>query len=140
MRDGYLHLPPVTDSVVELNFPLEPRKVYANPLTGKDEVAVMMGPLVYCIEDVDNESVDVDYVALTDGAVAKGTPKSIATVEDVIPLHTPGKTLVNSQWSTLYGSSPWKWSEETRDLVLVPYFLRMNRGGSGGMRVWNRRV
>ncbi|GES64124.1 DUF1680 domain protein [Aspergillus terreus] len=140
MRDGYLYLSAVRDSTVELDFPIEPRKVYANPLTGKNEVAIMLGPLVYCIEDVDNESVDMDYVALTDGPVGKGPPKKIATVEDVIPLHTPGKVLVNKQWSSLYGLSPWQWSSETVDMVLVPYFLRMNRGGNGGMRVWNRRV
>ncbi|KAL4888351.1 hypothetical protein BDV59DRAFT_188697 [Aspergillus ambiguus] len=139
-RDGYLYLPAVQDSTVELEFPIEPRKVYANPLTGKDEVAVMLGPLVYCIEDVDNKAVDVDYVALTDGPVGKGAPTKIATVEDVIPLYTQGKTLVNKQWSKLYGSSPWRWSDETIDMVLVPYFLRMNRGGNGGMRVWSRRV
>ncbi|PYH95631.1 DUF1680-domain-containing protein [Aspergillus ellipticus CBS 707.79] len=140
LRDGYLHLPVVENATVELNFPMEPRKVYANPKTGKDEVAIMMGPLVYCVEDVDNEGVDVDYVALVDGPVVKGQSKAIATMRNVVPLRAKAKVLENRQWGGLYGSSPWRWSEGTVELVLVPYFLRMNRGGKGGMRVWNRRA
>ncbi|RJE27632.1 DUF1680 domain protein [Aspergillus sclerotialis] len=140
MRQGYLHLSEVQNCTVKLHFPLEPRKVYANPMTGKNEVAIMLGPLVYCIEDIDNESVNVDYVALTDAPVRKGPPKNIATVEDVIPIHATGRVLQNAKWSSLYSSTPWQWSEQTVDLVFVPYFLRMNRGGNGGMHVWSKRV
>lgn len=140
LRNGYLHLPPVENSTIKLQFPFEPRKVYANPKTGKDEIALMLGPLVYCIEDVDNEFVNVDYVALADGSASTGYPKRIGTVEGVVPIHSPGKVLENSEWSGLYSTTPWKWSKETRDLVLVPYFLRMNRGGNGGMHVWSRRI
>ncbi|KAF9886285.1 hypothetical protein FE257_011898 [Aspergillus nanangensis] len=140
LRKGYLYLPAVQNATVQLEFPIEPRKVYANPKTGKNEVAVMLGPLVYCVEDVDNEAVDVDYVGLTDGPVVTGATKQIGTVQDVISLRTPGRVLTNSQWKDMYASAPWKWSEETIDVVLVPYFLRMNRGGNGGMHVWSKRV
>lgn len=140
MRQGYLHLPPLKNCTIQLHFPLDPRKVYAHPKTGKDEVALMLGPVVYCIEDVDNEPVLVDYVALTDGPIRTGTPKAIGTVDSVIPIHAAGKVLEDTERPSLYGSTPWQWSKETKELVFVPYFLRMNRGGNGGMHVWCRMV
>jgi hypothetical protein len=39
----------------------------------------------------------------------------------------------------LYASNPWKYSDE-KSLLYVPYFLRANRGGNGGMTVWARRL
>jgi DUF1680 family protein len=140
LRDGYLYLLATTNSTITLNFPLQPRKVYAHPKTGMDEICIMRGPLVYCIEDVDNANVDVDHVALVDGPVKDGAASNISTVEGVIPVHSPGKELVNSNWSSLHGSEPWKYSETSKDVVFVPFFLRMNRSGNGGMRVWIKRL
>lgn len=141
IRNGYLHIPPSNLSItsIGLTFSLKPRKVYANPKTDKDEVCLMRGPLVYCIEDVDN-AVDVDHVAVVDGPVEEAEARKIATVEHVVSLTTAGKELVNPTWSTLYGSEPWKYSDVEKPLVLIPYFLRANRGGNGGMRVWTRRL
>jgi hypothetical protein len=140
LRDGYLYLPATSNSTIKLNFSLQPRKVYAHPDTGKDEICIMRGPLVYCLEDVDNANIDVDHVALVDGPVKEGAAANIATVEGVIPIHSPAKELVNKKWPSLYGSEPWKYSETSTDLVFVPFFLRANRGGKGGMRVWIKRL
>lgn len=141
MKDGYIHLSASEDSdrTIILTFPLKPRKVYANPKTNKDEICIMRGPLVYCIEDVDN-AVDVDHIAIVDGPITEGPAKKIATVEDIIPVLATGKELVNPNWSSLYGSQPWKFSDEDKSLVYIPFFLRANRGGQGGMRVWTKRL
>jgi len=139
LKDGYLHLPPSEDTVVKLKLPLEARKFYANPKTGKDEIAIMRGPLVYCIEDVDND-VDVDDIALVDVSIKEAEPVSIAGVENVIPIMASGKELVQDTSSALYTSKPWNYSEGTKQLKFIPFFLRANRGGNGGMRVWNKRL
>ncbi|EED24227.1 DUF1680 domain protein [Talaromyces stipitatus ATCC 10500] len=140
LKDGYLYLPALTNTTINLTFPLQPRKVYANPRTDKDEICIMRGPMVYCIEDVDNPGVDIDHIALIDGPVADAPAATIAGVEDVVTVSSPGKELVNTNWSSLYGSEGWKYSESTKQLTFVPYFLRMNRGGNGGMRVWVKRI
>ena len=141
VKDGYIQLPATEEStrIINLTLPITARKVYANPKTNKDEVCIMRGPLVYCVEDVDN-SVDVDHIAVVDGPVKEAPAKKIATVEDVIPITATGKELVNPNWSSLYSSQPWKFSEEDKPLVYIPYFLRANRGGNGGMRVWAKRL
>jgi DUF1680 family protein len=140
LKDGYLYLPAATNTTINLTFPLQPRKVYAHPKTGKDEICIMRGPLVYCVEDVDNPGVDIDHIALIDGSVADAPAATIADVEDVVTINSPGKELVNTNWSSLYSSEGWKYGEPTKELTFVPYFLRMNRGGNGGMRVWVKRI
>jgi DUF1680 family protein len=138
VEKGYLYIPPSTDSKIKLTLPLKPRKMYAHPKTNKDEICIMRGPLVYCIEDVDNE-VDVDNIALVDGPLREGEPTTIATVEDVVPIIAAGKELVRGP-SSLYQSQPWQYSPDEKPLVYIPYFLRANRGGNGGMRVWTKRL
>ena len=140
VKDGYLYLPPTKDAQIKLTFPLKARKVYANPKTGKDEICIMRGPLVYCIEDVDNDLIDPDNIAIVNGPVKIAEPTKIGTVDQVIPIIATGKELVDSKWSSLYGSDPWKYKDEERQLIYIPYFLRANRGGNGGMRVWTKRI
>lgn len=141
VKDGYLYLPAVANTSITLTFPLHPRKVYANPRTGKDEICIMRGPLVYCVEDVDNPGVDIDHIALlADGTAPADAPAAtIASVEDVVTIHAPGKEVVNANWSSLYSAEAWRYGE-AKQFTFVPYFLRMNRGGNGGMRVWVKRI
>lgn len=133
VKDGYLYLPEGTDGKVEIVFNMEARKMYANPRTGKNEVCIMRGPLVYCIEDVDNE-VDIDNVALSSGSIRDGAPLEIQGHE-VIPVIAKGSELKSLDASKLYTDKPWGPGKE-KDLVFIPYYCRANRGGQGGMRVW----
>ncbi|OIW30432.1 DUF1680-domain-containing protein [Coniochaeta ligniaria NRRL 30616] len=140
MKAGYLYIPSATDTVVNLSFPLHPQKIFANPATGKDEVCLMRGPLVYCLEDVDNGDVNVDNVAFVDGPVSLGERIEIGPVHQAISINATGKELDTEGWSSLYGPKAWKYRAEEVKLVYVPYFLRANRGGDGGMRVWTKRL
>ncbi|KAK5279257.1 hypothetical protein LTR40_008063 [Exophiala xenobiotica] len=145
VKGGYLFIPSSkvqeTTRSISLKFALTPRKVYANPRTDKDEVCVMRGPLVYCLEDVDNPGIDVDNVAFVDGPIRLGETKKIGPLERVVPILATGKVLDTDGWEdSLYGPKPWKYKEEERQLVFIPYFLRANRGGNGGMRVWTKRL
>jgi DUF1680 family protein len=134
VRNGYLYLPASKDAEITLTFAMKPRKVFANPKTGKNEVCIMRGPLVYCIEDVDND-VDVDNVFVTPTEFKEGKATSIASVQDVVPVTAKGKEITNSNNMPLYGQKPWEFGDE-KELTFIPYFLRANRGGKGGMRVW----
>ncbi|ETI25852.1 hypothetical protein G647_02629 [Cladophialophora carrionii CBS 160.54] len=171
VRDGYLHIAvpvaphdgfsadvganPDAHSVttIRLSLGVAPRIMYANPLTGKDELCLARGPLIYCIEDVDNANTDVDVLALEDSPVREGPEMEIAGVEGVVPLIASGRQLALAQWEResgdhgqgqgrhgLYGSQPWRYEDRVRDVVVVPYFLRANRGGNGAMRVWTKRM
>jgi DUF1680 family protein len=166
LRDGYLHvaldrgaLNPVGPVTIRLSFHVAPRIMYANPQTGKDELCLARGPLVYCIEDVDNADTDIDVLALEDTPVREGPEMQIAGVEGVVPLIAKGKQLALARWEsecedggggqaqaqgqskrTLYGSRPWRYEDISQDVVAVPYFLRANRGGNGAMRVWTKRM
>lgn len=137
-KNGYLHIQSSLQLRVKLKFHMEARKVYTNPKTNKDEVCILRGPLVYCIEDVDND-VDVDNVVLTDQPLSEGKPLQIASMNSVIPVVAKGREIVDGQ-STLYRSAPWSYSSVEKDLTYVPFFLRANRGGNGGMRVWAKYV
>ena len=56
-HDGYLNLPAdwlAANPTFTLSLPLTPRKIAPHPSTNQDIVALARGPVVYCIEDVDN--------------------------------------------------------------------------------------
>ena len=133
VKDGYLYLPKATDGKIDIVFDLEPRFFYANTKTGKNEVCIMRGPLVYCIEDVDND-IDVDNIALCTASVRDGSPRKVQT-DEVIPVIAKGREFRNKNSTKLYDDQPWEQSEE-KELVFIPYYARANRGGKGGMRIW----
>ncbi|KAL3447122.1 hypothetical protein BJX65DRAFT_98070 [Aspergillus insuetus] len=137
VRSGYLYIPEAENLEVRLSFQVKARKIYPNPALGKDEICIMRGPLVYCIEDVDND-VDIDHVGVLDDSVSDAEPIDIAAVKGVIPVRATGREVVKGK-PELYASNPWKYGEE-KSLLYVPYFLRANRGGNGGMTVWARRL
>lgn len=58
---GYLHLPAEWLSKnrnFTLKLPLTPRWITPHPYTGQDTLTLARGPVVYCVEDVDNSWVD----------------------------------------------------------------------------------
>lgn len=61
LTKGFLTLDPEyikQNSNFTLNIPMTPRLVRPHPYTNQPVVAVARGPVVYCVEDVDNEWVD----------------------------------------------------------------------------------
>jgi len=66
--DGYVHLQRRwrAGDVVELDLPMPVRRVYAHEKVEADrgKVALMRGPIVYCLEAVDNPGVDLFRLAL----------------------------------------------------------------------------
>ena len=67
--DGYVHLQRSwkAGDVIELALPMPAQRLYAhkNVLADQGKVALMRGPIVYCLEAVDQPSVDISRLALS---------------------------------------------------------------------------
>jgi DUF1680 family protein len=123
---------------VELDLPLHPRLMQAHPLVeeARNHVAVMRGPLVYCLESRDLSDVrvkdvciprDIELTAFTESdgpltgmTLLKGT--AAARVED------------HGFEKPLYRELSMQPAHETA-ITLVPYFAWANRG-PGDMSIW----
>ena len=73
--DGYVHLQRrwQAGDVVELNLPMPIRRVYAHEkvLADKGKVSLMRGPVIYCLEAVDQAGADVFKLALPPDAALR---------------------------------------------------------------------
>ena len=117
---------------LELEMPIE--TVFADPRVGNDQgrVALMRGPLVYCLEGVDNGEA-LNSLVLTDDAAF-----DIVSV-DGLTGHlgiTSSALRESSVRDALYSDEPPR--REAVELRAVPYHAWDNRAG-GEMLVWIRR-
>jgi DUF1680 family protein len=124
---------------IELELPLRPRMIQANPLveSAANHAAVMRGPIVYCLESPD----------LPEGVAMHEVHLSRQAAFELVPLPAPldqlrglrGEMVVRpglrpSRTTPLYGpisDAPMR-REKT---ILIPYFAWNNRG-EPQMRVW----
>ena len=120
--------------VVDLDLPMEPVRIYANPKVRMDQgrVALRHGPLMYCIEQAD-QPVPVPDVTLP--RTAEITARQRADLFDgIVVLEAQGTDLAADDWQhDLYRTSPPVAAPVT--LTAIPYYLWCNRG-SGAMSVW----
>jgi DUF1680 family protein len=127
-----------TGDVVDLELPMPPRLVEANPLVEEtlNQLAVARGPLVYCVESADLPSgshvMDLRLprdAALSDGHANSFFPGAIGVTAKA--LITP-----RGEWTgRLYRDSTTAPAPREIDLTLTPYFAWANRG-PGEMTVW----
>ncbi|TIX86576.1 glycoside hydrolase family 127 protein [Rhizobium sp. P44RR-XXIV] len=120
---------------VDLNIPLIPRTLFANPRVRQDagRAALMRGPLVYCVETTDNGQ-DLNSISLA-GKPASARTAEIAALEGAVALDIP-VTRDEADWgSDLYRTTPPKSRAATARFV--PYHLWDNRE-PGEMLVWIR--
>jgi uncharacterized protein len=101
--------------VLEFNFDMtiKLRSAHPNVKGHKGKVALTRGPLVYCLESVDNSGVDI-FTAVLD-------PSSLR--DEFIPDLLDGIVVIHGK------------TTESRPLKFIPYFLWANRGESQ-MTVW----
>jgi DUF1680 family protein len=123
--------------VVELTLPLKPRLVEAHPLVeeARNQVAVMRGPLVYCLESTDlPKNVGLQSVALPRDLEL--TPRfDRKLLAGVTVLEGKAEAAAERPWGDdLYRefkpSAP-----RSVDIKLIPYYAWANRGKSE-MTVW----
>ena len=121
------------DEIV-LDLDIRPRVTRADPRIDavRGCVAVERGPLLYCVESVDQPDVDLDLVRLDPAA-----PLHATTGDDGAVIVRAAGTVVGTG-----AEGPWPYDEQAVtgadrpvELVLIPYHRWANRGPST-MRVW----
>lgn len=130
----------VAGDVVELEMPMAPRLIEANPLidTTRQAVAIERGPIVYCLEQADQQpsvnvlTVQIDETrpleAYWDANLLGGT----------VAIKAAGYALDMAPWKgklyrPLASAAPGR--RLPVELVAIPYYLWANRG-LNAMRVW----
>ena len=117
--------------VIELCFDMRPRLIEANPLVeeAKNQVAIMRGPIVYCLEGQDIEGgYRINDIAVDSDIDLKEVKMSIAG-HSFIALEGEAKLVNNQQWNnqTLYRELT-KAPESKVKIRLIPYYAWDNRG------------
>lgn len=141
VEKGYLYIEQIEeeDTRIEINFKVPARFVRANPKVREDagKVALVKGPLVYCLEEVDNganlPSVFVDASQEIQETYEEELLGGITT------LKLKGKRLDDTEWQdgALYGERANTFRET--DLKAVPYHCWNNRE-DGEMLVWMKEL
>lgn len=120
--DGYVHINRTWKSgdIVELDLPMPIQRIYANKNIEADRgmVTLMRGPLVYCIEAVDQPSFDLTHLLL---------PKYSELKAQHHKELLGGVTILQGE-ALAEGKNPFK-------LTAIPYYAWQNRA-KGAMNVW----
>jgi DUF1680 family protein len=120
--DGYVHLQRSwkPGDVVELNLPMPIRRVHANEKIedNRGKVALMRGPLVYCVEAADQPDVNLTRLLLP-----RGVDMSVTHRNDLLG----GVTVLEAQ-ALADGKNP-------TQMTAIPYYAWQNRS-KGAMTVW----
>jgi uncharacterized protein len=123
--------------VIELDLPMQPERVFANPKVRMDlgRVTLRRGPLVYCLEQADNPEAPVMQLALPrDAAVETADRRDL--FDGIVTLTARGSAVSAGGWDgVLYRTSPPAAAPAT--LTAIPYYLWANRA-PGPMTVWVR--
>jgi DUF1680 family protein len=121
-KDGYVHLARSwkAGDEVALDLPMPVRSVHAHEKVeaNKGKVALMRGPIVYCLEGVDNKGVDLFNLSLPRSAELSAEHRA-ALLGGVTVIHTRGLDA---------NKTPVK-------LTAIPWFAWANRE-KGPMTVW----
>lgn len=117
--------------VIELNLDMRPRLVEANPLVeeAKNQVAVMRGPIVYCLEGQDIQGgYRMNDIALPADIQLKEVPMTIGD-HSFTALEGDAQVVSDKAWDnqTLYRELSKPESQKVR-IRLIPYYAWDNRG------------
>ena len=143
-----------------LNLPLRTRLISPHPYTGQNVVALARGPIIYCVEDVDNDWVKDHFKSLVfDPTIAKASITETQIVdpqtnEQYVELTAHDSAILRNEKASSpsitisyadVGKEPYATGVDSAEKTLIPklnfipYYFRANRGGNGQMRVGLRR-
>ena len=108
------------------------RRIYANPLVRENagRVALMRGPLVYCLEQEDNGA-QLQTIRIPKDAALSAFETADPVLGSYTAVSVSGLRLIPD--GSLYSERPAK--AESVPLHAIPYYLWGNRS-EGEMRVW----
>lgn len=117
-----------------LNFDMTPKRIYANPRVAHDvgKVAIQKGPLIYCLEEVDNGK-GLQRIMLPVNAEfsVEHHAEELGGIDEI---HTKGFQIPDSDSIPLYSSRRVSELDEI-PLTFIPYYSWANRG-ENEMTVW----
>ncbi len=126
---------------VRLRFPMPVRRVEAHPYVAEDagRVALMRGPILFCVEGADNPVVDPRDVVLPDEAVLSEERRTdllggVVVITGEAEVSLPGESWYGRLYRTAIAQED---GTATTELTAVPYHAWANRE-PGPMRVWLR--
>ena len=131
--EGYAYLMVEDDFCIDLDFHISPTFISAIPMVRDNvgRVALMRGPVVYCIEGVDNGA-RLNRIAVSTNALAEATEE--LDFHSLYSVTLPATRLKNNP--SLYFDAS-KSDCEPASIKCIPYFAFANRGESD-MLVWMR--
>ncbi|KAI9737325.1 MAG: hypothetical protein M1834_009478 [Cirrosporium novae-zelandiae] len=155
LKSNYLHLPPTylkAHPQFRLSILMTPRFLTPHPYTNQNTVALARGPIIYCLEDVDNDWVDDDFKSLTltptKATITESLKSDPQTQETYVGLTVRNGISLLDGMGVGMGSDGGGEGKEmgkekkkkvVEELRFVPYYYRANRGGRGVLRVGVRR-
>ncbi len=129
--------------VVRLNLPLGVRRVECHPYVAENagRVALMRGPILYCVEQADNPGLDLRDVVLHAGADFTATFEpdllgGVVVLRSQTEVAPPDDGWENRLYRTL-GPRLEKPRSQSVELTAIPYYAWANRE-HGPMQVWLR--
>lgn len=135
-RNGYLRLSRNwhKDDVVTVRLDLSARRVFSHPQVSGNQgrVALMRGPLVYCLEQVDNGA-ELNSLILPDNAQVNVNASDM--LDGIVKLSAPAIRETRTD-EGLYSSTPP--ARRATEITAVPYYAWDNRE-AGEMLTWVRR-
>ncbi len=137
VEKGYLYVDAASGDVFELNFQIPARFVRANTHVRADagKVALVKGPLVYCLEEQDNGKDLASIYVDTHQSVEETYEEDL--LGGITTLRFAGKKLKDSQGDALYVEEPAVLEDVS--VKAVPYFAWCNRT-PGEMLVWMKEI
>lgn len=136
INKGYLYIKKIWHGVskIEVEFDMPAQLIEANPKVRADagKLAIVKGPLVYCLEEVDNgENLSAIEIA-PDAQLTESFEADL--LGGTLIIHANAKKIDESNWGTeLY--RPVKTQTKEIEIKAIPYCLWNNRK-NGEMLVW----
>lgn len=125
---------------VWLSLPMSPEFVLCHPFVEPSggRVAIRRGPIVYCLEQVDNPDADVWFIAAQTDADLAAAPMQISNLP-IIAIQGSGVAAEPSAWEGKLYQPLHKVKVKSIRFTAIPYFAWANRK-AGPMTVWMARA
>lgn len=140
IEKGYAKLRRVwgKESKIDVFFDIQAELIAAHPEVRADagKVAIVKGPLVYCLEEADNGKNLASVFVRQDAQLEECFDQKL--FGDITTIKCKGEKIIGSGWgSELYKRA--KIETKPVDLIAIPYFLWGNRG-ENEMIVWLKAI